>query len=390
MIITSEINPKKPTRVLHLLQRMEPAGVQTFLMNLYRKIDKTKVQFDFLVHYKEENFYDNEVTELGGQVYKLSVREDYNLSRYKRELRSFFSEHDEFNVIHGHMETLSNIWMKEAKRAGIPTRVAHAHTAGFGSATTPKTWVRQLFRYSYPHNATDLFACSKAAGDFMFRGANYEIVPNAIDVKTFRYSEVIRQKARASLSLSSRAFVIGSVGRFHPSKNHSFMLEVFAEVQKINKNSILVLVGEGDERGRIEKKAKALGLADSVLFTGARKDVNELYQVFDAFLLPSVFEGLPLAGIEAQASGCPSFFSTGVSGETGITDVAHFISLSETPRSWAKAIISNTVLDANRVMYADAVTGAGYDIDALAKKMEAFYIERSLCGRTASAGCSNR
>lgn len=380
----------EPIRVLHLLQRMESAGVQTFLMNLYRNIDRNKVQFDFLVHYREDQFFDEEIAKLGGNVYKLSVREDYNLYRYQRELRAFFIHHDEYQVLHGHMETLSNIWMKEAERAGIPTRIAHAHTAGFGNMRNPKTWVRQMFRYSYPRHATDLFACSQAAGDFMFRGASYQLVPNAIDVERFRYSESIRRKVRLDLGIPTDALVIGSVGRFHPSKNHAFMLEVFSEIRKLSKSAHLVLVGDGSERGRIEKMAEELGIADSVLFTGVRNDANELYQTFDVFLMPSVFEGLPLAGIEAQASGCLSFFSNGVSKETGVTDLAHFINLNESAQSWARQIIDNLDFSSERSSYADTVSEMGYDINRLAERMESFYIDRSRGDHNARVGCGSR
>ncbi|WP_270404869.1 glycosyltransferase family 1 protein [Candidatus Collinsella stercoripullorum] len=370
-----------PIRVLHLLQRMEPAGVQSFLMNLYRDIDRSKVQFDFLVHYKEHQFYDDEIEQMGGRIYKLSVREDYNLVAYARELRTFFSQHREYSVLHGHMETLSGIWMVEAERAGIPTRIAHSHTAGFGKG--PKAIVRELFRYQYPRHATDLFACSKAAGDFMFPGKGYRLIPNAIEVEKFSFRKDVRKDVRLELGIDRDAFVVGSVGRFHASKNYSFLIEVMKKLSSLKDNCVLLLVGDGSERSHLEDKVHELGLEKVVRFLGKRQDVHRLYQSFDAFVLPSRYEGLPLVGIEAQASGCPSFFSTGVSAETGITDLATFLPLDGGLDAWARAI-ADADAPFSREKYASVVANAGYDVHGLADDMARFYLERSTPAGTVS------
>lgn len=363
-----------PVRVLHLLQRMEPAGVQSFLMNLYRSIDKSKVQFDFLVHYKEHQFYDDEIRSMGGQIYKFSVRENYNLALYKRQLRRFFAGHDEYTVLHGHMETLSGIWMKEAERAGIPTRIAHSHTAGFGKG--PKAAVREVFRRQYPLYATDLFACSKAAGDFMFPGRAYRLIPNAIDVQRYTFRAKVRSEVRAELGIDEDTLVVGHIGRFHRSKNQLFLLEIMSELSSLMHSCQLIIAGDGEERSAIEAKIAELGINDCVRLLGKRQDACRLYQAFDAFVLPSHFEGMPLVGIEAQASGCPSFFSTGVSPETGITDLATFIPLDSGPRLWAQKI-AGFKLRNPRPHYATEVSSAGFDVRGLARTMERFYLSRS-------------
>ena len=370
-----------PVRVLHLLQRMEPAGVQSFLMNLYRNIDKSKVQFDFLVHYKEQQFYDDEIESMGGRIYKLSVREDYNLAWYRRQLRKFFADHREYTVLHGHMETLSGIWMKEAERAGIPTRIAHSHTAGFGKG--PKAAVRQVFRRQYPLYATDLFACSKAAGDFMFPDRTYRLIPNAIDVQRYAFRTEVRSEVRAELGIDAGTFVIGHIGRFHRSKNQLFLLEIMSELSSLMRNCQLIIAGDGDERSAIEAKISELGINDCVRLLGKRQDACRLYQAFDTFVLPSYFEGMPLVGIEAQASGCPSFFSTGVSSETGITDLATFLPLDSGPRLWAQRI-AGFHSGNPRPHYAIEVSNAGFDVRGLARTMERFYLSRS--GRVLSKG----
>lgn len=365
----------QPVRILHVLQRMEAAGVQTLLMNLYRNIDRSVLQFDFLVHYKEDQNYDEEIRSLGGRLFKLSVREDYNLPRYRKELRSFFSEHSEYMVLHGHMETLSGIWMKEAMRANIPTRIAHSHTAGFGSGLNPKKCIREIFRYQYPRYATDLFACSKAAGDFMFPHHSYTLIPNAIDTNRFRFSPDARSDVRHEFGISENTFVVGTIGRFHFQKNQAFLLDVFKELLTLQPDSLLILVGDGDERPALERKAQDLGISRRVLFTGKRPDANRMYQAFDVFVLPSFFEGLPLVGVEAQSAGCPSFFSSTVSHEVGITDLATFIPLDAGANAWAKQLAQTKSLP-NRSDYAAAVSDAGYDIHALAGRLTEFYLER--------------
>lgn len=371
----SEISDNtSPVRVLHLLQRMEPAGVQSFLMNLYRGIDRSKVQFDFLVHYKEHQFYDDEIESMGGRIYKLSVREDYNLALYRLQLRRFFANHNEYSILHGHMETLSGIWMKEAERAEIPTRIAHSHTAGFGKGL--KAAVREVFRRQYPLYATDLFACSKAAGDFMFPGRTYQLVPNAIDVQRYAFRTEVRSEVRAELGIDADAFVVGHIGRFHRSKNQLFLLEIMSELGSLIRNCQLIIAGDGEERSAIEAKISELGINNCVRLLGKRQDAYRLYQAFDAFVLPSYFEGMPLVGVEAQASGCPSFFSTGVSSETGITKLATFLPLASGPRVWAQRIASFQE-ERPRPHYATEVSDAGFDVRSLARTMERFYLSRS-------------
>jgi glycosyltransferase involved in cell wall biosynthesis len=355
---------------------MEPAGVQSFLMNLYRNIDRSKIQFDFLVHYKEPQFYDGEVEELGGRLYKCFVREDYNLIAYRKQLRHFFSQHREYSILHGHMETLSGIWMLEAARAGISTRIAHSHTAGFGSNFTIKKCVREIFRRQYARHATDIFACSKAAGDFMFQGRDYRLVPNSIDTSKFAFSRTIQDEVRTELGIPKNTFVVGNVGRFHPSKNHRFLLHVFKAMLALRENSLLVLIGDGEGRNAIESEISNLGIGDRVLLLGKRQDTYRLYQAFDSFVLPSYFEGFPLVGIEAQASGCPSFFSTGVSEETGITELASFIALDDGPDQWAERIACFQ-RPCSREDYSRSVAAAGYDVNNLAIAMTSFYMSRA-------------
>lgn len=362
----------EPIRVLHILQRMEAAGIQTLLMNLYRVIDRNKVQFDFLVQYKEKNFYDDEIEAMGGKIYKLSVREDYNVLKYRKELRKFFAEHKEYKVVHGHMETLSNIWEEEAKRAQIPTVIVHSHIAGFNEKNLLKLLIKEYYRFSYGRYADEWFACSRAAGDFMFPNKDYKVIHNAIDTRKFVYTDAKREM-RAKLGLKDE-FVVGHVGRFHPQKNHMFLVNIAEKLEKIIPNMKIMLIGDGDLRSEIEEEIEKKKLNKFFMILGNRQDVNILYSAMDAFVLPSLYEGLPLVGVEAQAAGLNCFFSNTVTDEVKITDRAHFIQLDAGAQVWAEKIAESKKDNRKREGYADIVAHSGYDIYDLADKLSKFYI----------------
>ena len=232
----------RPIRVLHILQRMEAGGTQTLLMNIYRKIDRTKVQFDFLVVYKEKQFYDDEIEKMGGHVYKLSFREDLNLPRFKKDLSTFFSQHYEYKIVHCHAYTIGFFCLNAAKIAGIPVRIAHSHNneTVHDVKYFPKLFMQRIFT----KNATDLFACSEEAGKYLFKGKSFQVLKNAIGSQNFIADDDIRKEIKKELGLEDK-FVVGHVGRLHPQKNHDFLIDVFAEIKKKKQNAKLILVGTG-------------------------------------------------------------------------------------------------------------------------------------------------
>ena len=364
----------EPVRVLHILQKMEAAGIQTLLMNIYRRIDRSKVQFDFLVQYKEDQFYDQEVQSLGGHIYKFSVREDYNTIKYRKQIRRFFSEHREYKVIHGHMETFSNIWEEEASRARIPVIITHSHTAGFNEKNKIKLFIKEYYRKHYGVYATHHFACSKAAGEFMFgyKNKDYQLIPNEIDIEQFRF-DVEKRKIRESLDITNQ-FVVGHVGRFHPSKNHFFMLQIVEDLKKIIPNFKTVFIGDGDLRKEIEKIVTDKGLNDTVLFLGNRKDVSILYSALDAFIMPSLYEGLPLVGVEAQASGVSCLFSDKITEELKVTNNVVFLPINDGPDIWVEKLVSISKQKCDKAHYADEVKQHGYDINDLVNWLQNLYI----------------
>lgn len=363
----------EPIRVLHILQRMEAGGTQALLMNIYRKIDRTKVQFDFLVVYKEKQFYDDEIEKMGGHVYKLSFREDLNLPKFQKDLAVFFTQHHEYKIVHCHAYTIGYFCLKAAKKAGIPVRIAHSHSnAAVHDVKLPlKLIMQKLFtRYS-----TDLFACSEEAGKFAFKGKKFGIVQNAIDSQKFIADANIREEIRKALRVENK-FVVGHVGRMQPEKNHDFLIDVFAELKKSKPDAELILVGTGPLEDKVKSKVVEKGLSDCVHFLGNRKDMNRIYQAMDVFVFPSLFEGLGIVAIEAQAAGVPIVCSEGLPPETDITPIYQKLLLSDGAEKWANVALEmaqNLKAHTNMQQY---VIDAGFDMNVTAKYMEGYYLRK--------------
>lgn len=363
----------EPIRVLHILQRMEAGGTQALLMNIYRKIDRTKVQFDFLVVYKEKQFYDDEIEKMGGHIYKLSFREDLNLPKFQKELADFFAQHHEYQIVHCHAYTIGYFCLKAAKKAGIPVRIAHSHSnAAVHDVKLPLKLIMQKLFTIY---STDLFACSEEAGKFAFKAKKFGIVQNAIDSQKFIADANIREEIRKALRVENK-FVVGHVGRMQPEKNHDFLIDVFAELKKSKPDAELILIGTGPLEDKVKGKVAEKGLSNCVHFLGNRKDMNRIYQAMDVFVFPSLFEGLGIVAIEAQAAGVPIVCSEGLPPETDITPIYRKLLLSDGAEKWANAALEmaqNPKAHTNMQKY---IIDAGFDMDAIAKYMESYYLNR--------------
>ena len=361
----------EPIRVLHILQRMEAAGVQTLLMNLYRKIDRDRVQFDFLVHYTAPQFFDEEIEALGGNIYRFSVREDYNFPKYYRDLNKFFKEHKEYKIVHGHMHTLGGVYLHAAKKNGVPVRIAHSHTNA--TQKDAKQFVKILMNHLYAVDANVLFACSSAAGKYMFGSKQFEVINNAIITDNFVYSEASRQNKRRELNIEDK-FVIGSVGRFELQKNQRFTVEVFEKISKVRPDSVLLLIGTGSMQDEIKALVAEKGLKEKVMFLGNRRDVAELYQAMDVFVMPSLFEGLGIVGVEAQAAGTPVVCTDTLPVEINVSPLIYRMSLDKPMGEWADMIMKAADNPQRHQNIKPYIIEANYDMDALAKRMQTFYI----------------
>lgn len=358
------------TRILHVVPNMQAGGLETFIMNIYRNIDRSKIQFDFLVHYQGEFFYDDEIRELGGKIYKLSVRDDNNFIKYLKDLKSFFKAHKEYKIVHGHMESLGQFYLREAKKNKIPMRIAHSHNSS--TEKTVKGYMKSILLKNYHKYATDLFACSKKAGEYMFGNKRFLVWNNAINIENFLFDHSVRNEIRKELNLEDK-FVIGHIGRFCKQKNHKFIIEVFEEVLRKNKNSVLILAGKGELEDSIKELVKIKGIEDKVKFLGVRKDTSRLYMAMDCLLFPSLFEGLGIVAIEAQCSGLPVIASDVIPNEANVTSGFYKLSLSESIARWAEVVnIFNS--NANRNNEVEKVRQAGFDIKDMTKKLEKYYL----------------
>ncbi|MGY3313444.1 glycosyltransferase involved in cell wall biosynthesis [Peribacillus simplex] len=367
---------EKPIRILHVLGRLDRGGAETMIMNIYRNIDRTKIQFDFIIHTNEKCHFNDEIQELGGKIYNVPRYNGRNHLAYKRAWQDFFSSYSEYKIVHGHMRSTAAIYQKIAKNNGLIT-IAHSHNTSSG--TGPSAIIKNMLQYPIRYLADYLFACSKSAGGWLYgkkacEKRNFHILNNAIETKSFIYNSELRDKIRKELKIEGK-FVIGHVGRFHTQKNHEFLIEIFKAVHDKNENSVLMLVGDGDLRQSIEKKLSEFGLAEKVILTGVRSDIPELLQSMDVFLFPSIFEGLPVTLIEAQASGLPCFISKNITNEIKVTSLVESISLHKSADYWAEKVLEIKQYHERENNYNNIVK-AGYDITQTAKWYQDFIFKK--------------
>lgn len=361
----------QPIRILHVVTYMGRGGLETMIMNYYRHMDRSKVQFDFLTHRDFQADYDDEIEALGGKIFHLPRLVPWSGS-YRKALDSFFAAHPEYKIVHVHQDCLSSVILKAAKKRGVPVRIAHSHNSS--QDKNLKYLIKLFYRRQIPEYATALFACGKEAGDWMFRGAPYRVINNAVDTKKYTYAPETRGQTRARLGIKQDALVVGHVGRFDAVKNHTFLIDVFAQLKQRCDHAVLLLVGDGGLRGEMEQKAAALGIADRVIFTGVRNDVHDLMQAMDVFVFPSLYEGIPLTLIEAQAAGLPCIVADGVPAECAKTDLVERLSLLQAAGVWAEQIQKHGS-DPRRDTGAQ-IARAGYDIEVNASWLQAYYLDQ--------------
>ncbi|TLS35783.1 glycosyltransferase family 1 protein [Pseudalkalibacillus caeni] len=362
----------QPIRILQVVTIMNCGGLETMLMNYYRKIDRTHIQFDFLVHRDEEGHYDKEITELGGRIFRMPPIKPGNYRLYFNKLDKFFEEHTEYKVVHSHINENSSFVLRAAKKHGVPGRIAHSHLSDLGIDL--KLPFRLYARYYLRDAPNDYFACSKKAGQWLFGKNSREIekvkvLNNAVNVEEFKYCEKTRARIRKDLDAKDQ-LVIGHIGRFNKQKNHDFLIEIFKEIQQKKPDAILVLIGDGNLRKDIEKKVAILGLSSKVRFLGIRNNISELMQGMDLFLFPSLFEGLPVVLVEAQAAGLKCVVSEAITKESDVTGRVEFLSLYQTAKEWAEKVLSSTYEHENT---AELLKKHGYDTSSMAYWLTEYY-----------------
>jgi len=370
----SKEKQEKPIIVAQVMGKWVGGGVESVIMNYYRHLDHSKVQFDFICDEDSTRIPYDEIKKLGGRVFL--VPKYQNLPKYLKALEKLFKE-NKYRIVHTNINTLSVFPLYAAKKAKVPIRISHSH-----STSNPKEWKRNLIknilRPFSKRYATDYFACSELAGRYLFGNKAFDqgevkIIHNAIDIEKFKFDEVARKKLRKEFGINDSTVVIGHVGRFVQQKNHTFLVDVFKEYHKKNPDSKLLLVGSGPLEDEIRKKVEKLSLKGSVFFLGQRDDIDKLYSVMDVFCLPSLYEGLPVVGIEAQAAGLSIIFSNGVTRETIISKNAKIVESQEV-KAYIKKI--NKIIQDNKQgveQRATATISENMNIKKEAIKLEKLY-----------------
>lgn len=366
----------KPLHVLHAVPDMNAGGLENFIMNIFRNIDGEQIRFDFLMHHSYGSFFDEEIRSLGGAIYRYPVVENKNLVEYFHFVKALLQKHPEISIVHSHMCSTGYFTLGAARKAGCAVRISHSHSTSHDRSV--KGYIKWALSRFAPLNATELLACSTEAGKYLFGNRSFSLQHNAINTDRFAFDSTKRGALRARLNIND-SLVIGHVGRFTEAKNHQFIIRVFAKVKKQRPDAKLLLVGDGEPHiiESVNKLSTHLNLADSVIFAGACSNPEDYYSAFDVFLFPSLFEGLPLTGVEAQCSGLPCIFSNAITPELCISDYAHYLSLDAGEETWARALVDAAESKTDRSAGIIQVRDAGYDAATEAEKLFKWYVERA-------------
>ena len=342
-------------RVLHMIASLDVGGSQTMMMNIYRNIDREKIQFDFVIDRPEETYFADEIKALGGRVYTMTPFHGTNAGEIKRDWNNFFYTHPEYRILHSHVRSYASLYLPVAREHGIKT-IIHSHSTSTGGGV--KGAVKTVMQLPLRHQADVLMACSLDAGEWLFgkracQSERFVLLPNGIDVRRFAVSPETRIQYRRELGLEGK-YVIGNVGRRQASR------DVNNDVRDLFKQAIADMFGGPD---KIPESVR-----DAMIMTGNRDDVPQLLGAMDVFAFPSLWEGLGIAVVEAQAAGLPCVISDTITKEVGLSDLVRYLPLGDA-EAWADALLERRA----REDVTDAIVKAGYDIRVTAQRLTALY-----------------
>lgn len=366
----------EPIRVAHVIGNWLGGGVESVVMNYYRNIDRNKVQFDFLCSESSTDIPYEEIEKLGGRVF--IVPNYTKVVKYQKELQKIFKENN-YKIVHSHISTMSVFPLRAAKKAGVPIRIAHSHSTT-NKKEKKKNLLKQVLRPFSRVYATDYMCCSELAGRWLFGNKEYDkgnvyLLNNAIDLDKFKFDEDVRLKTRKKLNICNDEIIFGHVGRFVPTKNQKFVLEVFNKFHKKNKKSKLIYVGKGPDLESVKFLVQKYHLTDSVIFMGQCSNIFEIYQAMDVFLFPSLYEGLGMVLIEAQASNLPCIVSNNVPIEAKINDNVYFENIDIGSQNWLDTVENIIEYLNSRTSIKKLLSEKGYNIEIEAKKLQKKYFE---------------
>lgn len=362
-----------PIRILHVFGRLNMGGAQSMIMNIYRTIDRKKIQFDFVIHTENKCDFEDEIIALGGKIYRVPRYSALTHFDYISRWNQLLTSNKTHKIIHGHMRSTASIYLFIAKKNNL-IAISHSHSTSSGSGFSKI--VKKIYQFPLRYISNYMIACSIDAGKWLY-GQNIEkdkrfyILKNGIATEDFVFDNDLRIIKRTELNLTNE-FVVGHIGRFHHSKNHIKLLKIFKEIKQREKNASLLLIGDGELRKKIEKKARELNIYDSVIFTGSKNPVSAYYHAMDVFVLPSLYEGLGIVAIEAQASGLPVVASSNVPDEAKITKEYRRLALTKSSKRWAEFILQYK--DISRKNNLKIVKDSGYDIDETSEWISRFYL----------------
>ena len=372
---------EKKVKVLYFVDRMLRGGIQTFVLENIKHMDKNKIQIDFLLLDDGKEYeLENDLRTLGCNIYKLKgmwIRKITDFIKYNRALEQFFKEHHDYKVVHLHSSSKNYLVLKKAKKYGIPERISHSHNIDFQTKNIIKKSFGNLFKIPLRKYSTKCLACSEDAGKWLFgnkivQSDKFMVIHNAIDLEKFRYNESIREKVREELGIANDCLVLGHVGRYTNQKNHEFLIDIFNEIHKQKSNSKLLLVGTGENENKIKEKVNNLNLNEKVIFLGFKNNVNDYMFAMDLFVFPSKFEGLGIVLIEAQATGMKCYTSKYVvPKEAKVSELLEFIDLKEGAKVWADKILNDSTERNNQC---EKIKDNGYDINVISEKLMEVYI----------------
>ncbi|MCI6920233.1 MAG: glycosyltransferase family 1 protein [Lachnospiraceae bacterium] len=363
--------------VLHVFGKLNRGGAESRVMDLYRNVDRAKVQFDFMQHTTKVCDFQPEIEQLGGKVYHVPPFRFWNYFSYCKAWKQFIREHPEIRIVHGHMTSTASIYLPIVHKKGVFT-IAHSRNAGVDKGIKGK--LTKFLRRNLTEKCDRCFACSKLAGEAVFgkeamEQGNVTIIPNAIDAARFTFDPEVRKQKREELHIQPEEFLIGEVGRFDPQKNQKYAVEILAECRKKNFPAKLILIGEGPLMETVRQQVEELQLQEYVIFTGLQKNVVPFYQAMDFFLLPSFYEGLPGVAVEAQASGLRGILSDAITTETAMTSLMEFRNVQEPAEVWADRIMACGHYERQNTL--KEMQEAGFDVKNLAKRLQDFYLRVS-------------
>lgn len=361
-------------RVLHVLHGLDRGGIETFIMNVYRKIDRSKVQFDFAIVKKDKCEYEDEILSLGGRIYRMPSMSIKSIVQFNEKFGALCRN---YKIVHSHWNTISTIVLNVAKRNNVKYRIAHSHIAKFSSGV--QGLMKRFLRVFINSFSTHQFACGADAGAFLYgrkvvNKSSFKIINNGIELERFLFNAQIRNKIRENRGVTDDTLVVGHVGRMGEQKNQTFAVEVFAEIVKKRPDAQMWFIGTGPEANinLVKEKAKELGVHDKISFLGSIPNVNEYLNAFDIYLFPSLYEGLSVALIEAQTAGLMCYTSDTIDVNSKVTENVIFNSLAESPVVWAERILDGCNYE--RKNMEENMTRAGYNIIDTAKWLQEFYL----------------